>query len=197
MKNVTRSRSQCEDFGGDPSQGPDPLRCRDDDQRHPEHRCDRVRQGSKHHVANEQEHYQRESGAIISFTNTDDRVMCEVYNHPFSESIRAGVGSIMCSYNLINQTHACKNSYLMNKLAKQDLAFHCFVVSDWAAQTSGVSSALAGLDMSMPGFRSYTEGLDNQQNPTKSNTSYWGAELFKAVNNGSVPLAQVKLEVCS
>ncbi|KDE05937.1 hypothetical protein MVLG_03749 [Microbotryum lychnidis-dioicae p1A1 Lamole] len=101
--------------------------------------------------------------------------MHEVYNHPFSESIRAGVGSIMCSYNRINQTHACENSYLMNKLAKQDLAFHGFVVSDWSPQPSGVSSALAGLDMSMPGFRSYTEGLDNQQNPAKS---YYPLKLF-------------------
>ncbi|SCZ97932.1 BZ3500_MvSof-1268-A1-R1_Chr7-3g09643 [Microbotryum saponariae] len=147
---------------------------------------------AKHYIANEQEHYRGGSGAITSSSNIDDRVMHEVYNHPFSESIRAGVGAIMCSYNRINQTHACENSYLMNKLAKQDLAFHGFVVSDWAAQTSGVSSALAGLDMSMPGFRSYTEGLDNQQNPAKSNTSYWGAELVKAVNNGSVPLARVK-----
>ncbi|SCV70580.1 BQ2448_3342 [Microbotryum intermedium] len=147
---------------------------------------------AKHYIANEQEHYRGGSGAITSSSNIDDRVMHEIYNHPFSESIRAGVGSIMCSYNRINQTHACENSFLLNKLAKQELAFHGFVVSDWAAQTSGVSSALAGLDMSMPGFRSYGDGLDNQQNPAKSNTSYWGAELVKAVNNGSVPLARVK-----
>ncbi|SGY55053.1 BQ5605_C006g03956 [Microbotryum silenes-dioicae] len=140
---------------------------------------------AKHYIANEQEHYRGGLGAINSSSTIDDRVMHE--NHPFSESIRAGVGSIMCSYNRINQTHACENSYLMNKLAKQDLVFHCFVVSDWAAQTSGVSSALACLDMLMPGFRSYTEGLDNQQNPAKSNTSYWGAELVKPSTTDPYP----------
>ncbi|KDE02407.1 Beta glucosidase [Microbotryum lychnidis-dioicae p1A1 Lamole] len=140
---------------------------------------------AKHYIANEQEHYRGGLGAITSSSTIDDRVMHE--NHPFSESIRAGVGSIMCSYNRINQMHACENSYLMNKLAKQDLVFHCFVVSDWAAQTSGVSSALACLDMLMPTFRSYTEGLDNQQNPAKLNTSYWGAELVKPSTTDPYP----------
>jgi len=49
-------------------------------------------------------------------------------------------------------------------------------MSDWSAQHSGVSSALAGLDMTMPG----DEGFD-------SGNSYWGSNLTIAVLNGTVP----------
>jgi len=49
-------------------------------------------------------------------------------------------------------------------------------MSDWAAQHAGVASALAGLDMTMPG----DEGFD-------SGNSFWGANLTIAVLNGTVP----------
>ena len=76
--------------------------------------------------------------------------------------MRAGTGSIMCSYNQINNSYACQNSYLQNYILKNELGFQGFIVSDWSAQHSGVSSALAGLDMTMPG----DVGFD-------SATSYW------------------------
>lgn len=49
-------------------------------------------------------------------------------------------------------------------------------MTDWGAHHSGVASALAGLDMSMPG----DIGFD-------SASSYWGTNLTVAVLNGSVP----------
>ena len=49
-------------------------------------------------------------------------------------------------------------------------------MSDWLAQHSGVSSALAGLDMTMPGDTLFDSGL-----------SYWGTNLTIAVLNGTVP----------
>lgn len=49
-------------------------------------------------------------------------------------------------------------------------------MSDWQAQHSGVSSALAGLDMTMPGDTLFDSGR-----------SYWGANLTIAILNGTVP----------
>lgn len=49
-------------------------------------------------------------------------------------------------------------------------------MSDWAAQHSGIGSALAGLDMTMPGDVLFDSG-----------TSYWGTNLTVAVLNGTVP----------
>lgn len=69
------------------------------------------------------------------------------------DAVHAGTGSIMCSYNQINNSYGCQNSKTLNGLLKTELAFKGFVVSDWDAQHSGVASALSGLDiaMSVPG----------------------------------------------
>lgn len=88
----------------------------------------------------------------------------------------APTNGIRCSYNQINNSAACQNSYTLNHLLKNELGFQGFVMSDWSGQHSGVSSALAGLDMTMPG----DIGFD-------SSTSYWGANLTIAVLNGTVP----------
>ncbi|TKA78001.1 hypothetical protein B0A55_03842 [Friedmanniomyces simplex] len=70
---------------------------------------------------------------------------------------------------------------LMNGILKDELGFQGFVQSDWLAQRSGVASALAGLDMSMPG-----DGLGWQDGK-----SLWGSELTKAVLNASVPVERL------
>jgi beta-glucosidase-like glycosyl hydrolase len=69
----------------------------------------------------------------------------------------------------------------MNGILKDELGFQGFVQSDWLAQRSGVAAALAGLDMSMPG-----DGLK-----WADGDSLWGAQLTKAVLNGSVPVDRV------
>lgn len=77
--------------------------------------------------------------------------MHELYLWPFAEAVRAGVGALMAAYNAVNGSACTQNSYLLNGLLKDELGFQGFVMSDWLAQIGGVSSALAGLDMDMPG----------------------------------------------
>ena len=108
--------------------------------------------------------------------NIDDQTMHELYLWPFADAVRAGTGSIMCSYNQVNNSYACQNSYMLNHILKGELGFQGFVVSDWAAQHSGVGSALAGLDMTMPGDAAFDSG-----------TSFWGANLTVAILNGTIP----------
>lgn len=136
---------------------------------------------AKHYVLNEQEHFRQAwewglPNAISS--NVDDRALHEIYVWPFADSVKAGVTSVMCSYNQANASYVCQNSKLLNGILKDELGFQGFVQSDWLAQRAGVASALAGLDMTMPG-----DGL----RWAKGN-SLWGAELTKAVLNGSVPI---------
>ena len=66
---------------------------------------------------------------------------------PFADAVKAGTGAIMCSYNQINNSYGCQNSYTINYLLKNELNFQGFVMSDWQAQHSGVGNILAGLDM--------------------------------------------------
>ncbi|RVD82579.1 uncharacterized protein DFL_007001 [Arthrobotrys flagrans] len=137
---------------------------------------------AKHFIANEQEHYRQRGENAIAVNesisaNLDDRTMHEVYAWPFADAVKAGVGSIMCSYNQINNSYGCQNSELMNGILKNELGFPGFVVSDWQAQHGGVATALAGLDMAMPGDQIFYSG-----------NAWWASNLTGAVLNGSVPI---------
>ena len=140
---------------------------------------------AKHYIANEQEHFRQEGGEwgvpnSLS-SNIDDRTLHELYLWPFQDSIKAGVASVMCSYNKVNNSYACQNSKLMNGILKDELGFQGFIQSDWLAQRSGVASALAGLDMTMPG-----------DGPNWADyNSFWGPNLSEAVLNGSIPMQRM------
>ena len=139
---------------------------------------------AKHYVGNEQEHFRqtREWGLLHALSsNIDDRTLHEVYAWPFAESVRAGVASVMCSYQMVNNSYACANSKLMNGILKDELGFQGFLQSDWLAQRSGVASALAGLDMTMPG-----DGLN-----WADGVSLWGSQMTLAVLNGSLPMERL------
>ncbi|KAF2455846.1 beta-glucosidase 1 [Lineolata rhizophorae] len=139
---------------------------------------------TKHYIMNEQEHFRQAPEAVdygynISeslSSNIDDTTLHETYLWPFADAVRAGTGAIMCSYNQINNSYGCQNSHLMNYILKGELGFQGFVMSDWQAQHSGVGSALAGLDMSMPGDTLFNTG-----------NTFWGTNLTLSVLNGTVP----------
>ncbi|CAG8951136.1 hypothetical protein HYFRA_00006534 [Hymenoscyphus fraxineus] len=139
---------------------------------------------AKHYIVNEQEHYRQgapEQNITESISsNVDDVTMHELYLWPFADAVKAGVGSIMCSYNQINNSYGCANSKMLNNLLKDELGFQGFVMSDWQAQHTGVASAAAGLDMTMPGDTVFSSGV-----------SFWGTNLTLAVLNGTVSQARL------
>ncbi|KAL0933496.1 beta-glucosidase G 2 [Colletotrichum truncatum] len=139
---------------------------------------------AKHFIGNEQETQRTnswlENGTEIAAisSNIDDRTLHELYLWPFADSIRAGVASIMCSYNRLNQTYACENSNLLNGVLKDELSFRGYVQSDWFATHSGAVSINGGLDMNMPGPIGHAETLTGE--------TYWGPNITKMIKNGSV-----------
>ncbi|KAI1391464.1 glycoside hydrolase family 3 protein [Hypoxylon trugodes] len=136
----------------------------------------------KHLIGNEQELYRMYNPVQQAYSsNIDDRAIHELYLWPFAEGVKAGVGSVMASYNAINGSAASQNSYILNGLLKDELGFQGLVMTDWLAQISGVGSALAGLDMSMPG-----DTVGN--NIPLDGYSNWQYELTRSVLNGSVPV---------
>ncbi|KAK0673676.1 family 3 putative glycoside hydrolase [Cercophora samala] len=76
---------------------------------------------AKHYILNEQEHFR---GSID--VRIDDKTMHELYLWPFADAVRAGVGSVMCSYNRVNGTYACENEWVQNYLLKNELGFRGF-----------------------------------------------------------------------
>lgn len=93
-------------------------------------------------------------------SNIDDKTLHEFYLWPFADSVRAGVASVMCSYQRVNNTYGCMNSKLMNGVLKGELAFDGFVLLDWNA-VHNVESVNAGLDMVMPMGGSLGSNLTN------------------------------------
>ncbi|GAB0135303.1 hypothetical protein EsDP_00003646 [Epichloe bromicola] len=143
---------------------------------------------AKHYIANEQERFRQSTEAVgygfdiseaIS-SNVDDKTMHEEYVWPFADAVKAGVGSIMCAYNQVNNSYSCQNSKLLNGILKDELGFQGFVMSDWQAQHAGAATAVAGLDMSMPGDTLFNTG-----------DGFWGSNLTLAVINGTVPAYRI------
>ncbi|KAI0010234.1 glycoside hydrolase family 3 protein [Xylariaceae sp. FL0662B] len=122
----------------------------------------------KHYIGNEQENLRRPyHGVKAVSSNIDDRTLHELYLWPFMDSIRAGVASVMCSYQRVNNTYGCDNSKLMNGILKTELAFDGFVVLDWNADHK-LESVNSGLDMVMP------------------RAGFLGDNLTLAVQNGTI-----------
>ncbi len=80
----------------------------------------------------------------------DPQTLHEVYAAPFAAAVKAGVSSIMCSYNQINGRYACGNPDTLLGILKKEIGFKGFVTSDWGA-THATDFINAGLDMEMPG----------------------------------------------
>lgn len=100
----------------------------------------------KHFAANNQE-WDRNNVS----SDVDERTLAEIYLPAFKASVvEAGVGSVMCSYNLINGIWASENYHLLTEILKKDWKFDGFVMSDWGATHDGGKAALAGLDLEMP-----------------------------------------------
>ncbi|KAK7566151.1 beta-glucosidase 2 precursor [Phyllosticta paracitricarpa] len=136
----------------------------------------------KHFIGNEQEMFRMYNPFQPGYSaNIDDRTLHELYLWPFAEGIHAGVGAVMAAYNAVNGSACTQNSYLINRILKDELGFQGLIMSDWLAQISGVAAALAGLDMSMPGDG--TIPLLGQ--------SWWASHLSEAALNGSVPMERL------
>ncbi|KAF9772092.1 hypothetical protein IL306_010205 [Fusarium sp. DS 682] len=122
----------------------------------------------KHLIGNEQEMYRRQTTDVVSpaysanIGETIDWHACQVTNH-------------------VNGTISSEHSYLINALLKEELGFQGFVMTDWLSQITGVQSAIAGMDMSMPG------------DPIIPlfGRSLFMYELTRSALNGSVPMSRL------
>ncbi|CAG9983231.1 unnamed protein product [Clonostachys byssicola] len=143
----------------------------------------------KHLIGNEQEMYRASFWQKAYSANIGDRAMHELYLWPFADAVHAGVGSAMTAYNDVNGSSASQNSMIISGLLKDELGFQGFVMTDWLSHYAGVASALAGLDMSLPGD-TFTNSIP------LVGYSHWMGELSKSVLNGSVPVDRLN-DMCT
>ena len=80
----------------------------------------------------------------------DQQALHEIYVAPFDMAVKAGVASVMCSYNKLNGTYACGNSETLKAILRDEIGFKGFVTSDWGG-VHNVHFINQGLTMEMPG----------------------------------------------
>ena len=120
-----------------------------------------------------------ETSRMTMSANISPQAMRESDLLAFEIAIETGhPGSVMCSYNRVNDLYACENSYLLSKTLKQDWHYPGFVMSDWGADHTTVRAALAGLDQESSGN-------------TIDSRLFFGKMLADAVNKGEVPKARI------
>ena len=114
----------------------------------------------KHYALNNQESKRHYYNAIV-----DDRALYEIYLPAFKAAVQeGGAWSIMGSYNLFENVHACHNDRLLNKILKEEWGFDGVVVSDWGGTHNTEEAIANGLDLE---FGTGTDGL-----ASKYGTSY-------------------------
>jgi beta-glucosidase len=126
----------------------------------------------KHLVCNDSE-----TGRWTYDARIDEDVLREVYLAPF-EAVSTRAGLVMTGYNSVNGHSMTENSRLLTAVLKDEWGFDGVVLSDWHAARSTAATALAGLDLVMPG----------PDGP-------WGARLRDAVRAGEVSEADVDEKV--
>jgi beta-glucosidase len=125
----------------------------------------RVAATVKHFVGNDSETERWTYDARIA-----ERVLRELYLVPFEACVReGGVALVMAAYNKVNGIPMTEHAWLLRDVHKDEWGFDGGVTSDWHAARSTAATALAALDLAMPG----------PDGP-------WGGQLAQAVTDGAV-----------
>ncbi|TAL01508.1 MAG: beta-glucosidase, partial [Verrucomicrobia bacterium] len=123
-------------------------------------------------------------------TVCDEATLRKVHLPPYRAAIKAGVGSIMVSYNSWNGEKLHGQKHLLTDVLKGELGFHGFLVSDWAAidqiETNNFKNCIE---------RSINAGLDMIMIPngsgTKNNYVEFITKLKELVAEGKVPQSRI------
>ncbi|HTR42093.1 MAG TPA: glycoside hydrolase family 3 C-terminal domain-containing protein, partial [Pseudomonadales bacterium] len=99
--------------------------------------------------------YEEEANRTLMTADADERTREEIYYLPFLDSVRAGAGAVMSSYNRINSRYAGEYEAL-NATLKKEWGFNGFVMSDWGASFGTVAGMNNGQDMDMYNSSAYT-----------------------------------------
>ena len=101
-------------------------------------------------------HSQEEQRFNVS-ANIDQRSAYELYYPAFEAAMDAGVASVMCAYNMVNNTFACDSHDLLETTLRQEWGFAGWVMSDWEWGARSTISANHGLEQEMPYALHYSE----------------------------------------
>ena len=130
--------------------------------------------------------YKIDRGDVI----LDEEELRSKYIKPFKESIKAGVGSIMISYNSWKGKKLHGHKYLINDVLRKELKFDGIIISDWAGineidkdyKTCIIQSINAGIDMNM---------VPGSLNPDDNSYDDFIRLAIEAVKEGAIPIERI------
>ena len=133
-----------------------------------------VAAAAKHYVGNDSETQRWTYDARIA-----EHVLRELYLVPFEACVReADLDLVMTGYNMVNGVTMTEHELLLSAILKDEWEFQGVALSDWHAARSTVATAVAGLDLAMPGP-----------------AGPWGGQLTAAVRAGEVSEDEVDAKV--
>jgi beta-glucosidase len=133
-----------------------------------------VAAAAKHYVGNDSETQRWTYDARIA-----EHVLHELYLVPFEACVReADLDLVMTGYNRVNGLTMTEHVQLLSVILKDEWGFQGVALSDWHAARSTVATAVAGLDLAMPGP-----------------AGPWGGRLTAAVRAGEVSEDDVDAKV--
>ena len=129
-----------------------------------------------------------EAGRDYNVVSVSERDLWNIYLPPFHAAVRAGVGSLMASFNEINGTPAHANDWLLTDVLRKQWSFRGMVVSDWTGVWELIQHGLG--DSVTVATRALRAGVDMEM----SSTLYRNT-LAAEVRAGRLPMAVVDTAV--
>ncbi|MDB4884008.1 MAG: beta-glucosidase [Gemmatimonadetes bacterium] len=126
-----------------------------------------------------------EAGRDYNVADVSERTMWEVYLPPFEAAVRAGVGSLMASFNEIGGTPAHASHWLLTDVLRDRWKFDGLVVSDWTGVWELLNHGIAP-DSVTAARRALTAGVDMEMS-----SALYRNTLAPEIRAGRVPIARV------
>jgi beta-glucosidase len=126
-----------------------------------------------------------EAGRDYNSTFIPENLLREVYLPPFHEAVRAGVATVMTSFNALNGVPATGNEFTLRRILRGEWGFEGVVVSDYESVTEMVKHGTAA-NAAEAALEAVRAGVDMEM----VSTAYYD-HLKALVEQGSVPMATI------
>ena len=125
-----------------------------------------------------------EAGREYNIVSVSERDLWNVYLPPFRAAVRAGVGSLMASFNETNGIPSHANDWLLTDVLRKQWGFRGVVVSDWSGIWELIQHGLG--DSLTAATRALRAGVDIEMSST-----LYRNKLAAEVKAGRLPMAFV------
>jgi beta-glucosidase len=129
-----------------------------------------------------------EAGRDYNIVSVAERDLWDTYLPPFHAAVRAGVGSLMASFNEINGTPVHADDWLLTDVLRKRWGFDGMVVSDWSGIWEMISHGI-GDSLTVAG-RALRAGVDMEMSST-----LYRDKLTAEIRAGRFPQAVVDTAV--